>query len=73
MSDQIVFIIVSSNCLLMVSIFSGIPSAVPDPGRESVVFHGFPCLQWKGVGGVSHDWVLDFVPLALIQFAVKYL
>lgn len=37
------------------------------------MFHGFPCLQWKGVGGVSHGWVQGFVPLALIQFAVKYL
>lgn len=55
----------------MVSIFEGILSAVPDLGR--VMFHGFPCLQWKGVGGVSHDWVQGFVPLALIQFAVKCL
>lgn len=33
-SDPIFFVIVSSNCLLMVSIFIGIPSAVPDPGSE---------------------------------------
>lgn len=36
-SDQVFFVIVSSNCLLMVSIFVGIPSAVPDPGSESHV------------------------------------
>lgn len=37
------------------------------------MFHGFPGLQWKAVGGVSHGWVQGFVPLVLIKFAVKYL
>lgn len=53
-SDQIAFVIVSCNCLFMVSIFRGIPFAVIGLGRE--LFHGFPCLRWERGGGVSHGW-----------------